>query len=96
MAQRKRYFSAAIDAQGACLGALTVDTRKAERAALIQCLEWCRAQPNGGYFRRQTEGAKGWAYYRVLQGSNEANLILARDVPPVEEMFNALGALVGN
>ena len=84
---RKTYILQAMDAQGAMLMDIRVDTRKAETLAMREGFQAC-ARNGGGWLRRKTEGAQGWGVYIVEPRRAFASLATAAEKPAILARFD--------
>lgn len=87
MTHRKTYHVQAMSNADAMLIDVTVNTRKAERLAMSEALQ-AASDNGGGYMRRQTEGAKGWAVYVIEPGARIGYMALKDQAATINARFD--------
>lgn len=91
---RKTYIVQAMDAAGGLLMDLRLDTRELESLAIREALEACQRN-GGGWMRRQTVGARGWAVYACKPGDKLAPLMAPPSAAQINAKFEAWFATGG-
>lgn len=87
MSNRKTYILQAMDANGAMLMDIRVNTRAAEKLAMREGFQACDRN-GGGWLRRQTKGARGWAVYAVEPRNAFALLVPAAEAQAILQRFD--------